>query len=319
MLRFVIRRTLYGVLVIWVISVVVFVLFFVAPRNVARKLAGRQADMSAVEAIREDLGLNRPLLEQYGDFLWGLLQGDLGYSYYSDEPVTDKILDALPISVSLAAGAAVIWVVLGVSIGVLSALRPRTIADRAATTFALFFYSMPTFLLGLLLLYFLFYQLHLVGIDWFPAATYVPLTEDVGQWARHLILPWITLALVLTGTYIRLTRGSMLDALGEDYIRTARSKGITESRVTVRHALRGGITPVVTQFGIDFGTLVGGVLITEQVFGLQGLGYIAVTSVVQGDLPVVIGVVMVASAFTVVASIVVDFSYAVLDPRVRLT
>ncbi|WP_216205630.1 ABC transporter permease [Amycolatopsis aidingensis] len=319
MLRFLVRRTLYGAVVVWIISVVVFALFFIAPQNVARKLAGRQADIQTVRTIREDLGLDRPLLDQYGDFLWGLLHGDLGYSYYSDEPVSAKIIDALPVTISLAAGAAVIWIVLGVSIGVLSALRPRSLADRAATTFALLFYSMPTFLLGLLLLYFLFYQLHLAGIDWFPAATYVPLSEDPAQWARHLILPWITLALVLTGTYIRLTRGSMLDALGEDYIRTARAKGISESRVTVRHALRSGITPIVTQFGVDFGTLVGGVLITEQVFGLQGLGYLAVTSVVRGDLPVVIGVVMIASVCTVVANMAVDFSYAVLDPRVRLS
>ncbi|MGH3449512.1 MAG: ABC transporter permease [Haloechinothrix sp.] len=318
MLRFLIRRTLYGAVVVWIISIIVFALFFVAPNNVARKLAGRQADIQAVHLIREDLGLDRPLLEQYGDFLWGLLHGDLGYSYYSDEPVNSKILEALPITISLAAGAAVIWIVLGVGIGVLSALRPRSIADRAATTFALLFYSMPTFLLGLLLLYFLFYRLHLAGIGWFPAATYVPLTEEPAQWARHLILSWITLALVLTGTYIRLTRGSMLDTMGEDYIRTARSKGITERRVTIRHGLRSALTPVVTQFGIDFGTLIGGVLITEQVFGLQGLGYLAVNAVVQGDLPVVIGVVMIASVFTVVANVAVDFSYAMLDPRVRL-
>ncbi|MDN5857692.1 MAG: ABC transporter permease [Pseudonocardia sp.] len=318
MLRFVIRRVLYGAVVVWIISVIVFVLFFVAPSNVARNLAGRQASLQTVQLIREDLGLDRPLLEQYGSFLWGLLHGDLGYSYYSDEPVLGKILEALPITLSLALGAAVIWLVLGVGIGILSALRPRTIADRAATTFALLFYSMPTFLLGLILLYFLFYQLHLAGIDWFPAATYVPFTEDPAEWARHLILPWITLALVLTGTYIRLTRGSMLDALGEDFIRTARAKGLTERRVTIRHGLRSGITPVITQFGIDFGTLIGGVLITEQVFGLQGLGYLAVVAVVQGDLPVVIGVVLFASLFTVAANTAVDFTYAMLDPRVRL-
>lgn len=319
MLRFLVRRTLLGAVVVWVISVIVFALFFLAPRNVARKLAGRQADTATVELIREDLGLDRPALEQYGDFLSRLLHGDLGYSYYSDEPVVDKIQEALPVTLSLAIGAAVIWVVLGVGIGVLAALLPRSLVDRGATMLALLFYSMPTFLLGLLLLYFLFYRLHLAGIDWFPAATYVPLTEDPAQWARHLVLPWTTLALVLAGTYIRLTRGSMLDAMGEDYIRTARSKGIRERRVVVRHGLRAGMTPVVTQFGIDFGTLIGGVLITEQVFGLHGLGFMAVTAVVQGDLPVVIGVMMLASVFTVVANMAVDLSYAVLDPRVRLT
>lgn len=318
MLRFLLRRILQGALVVWIISIIVFVLFYVAPNNVARSLAGRQATADTVQTIRENLGLGQPLLEQYWSFLTGLLQGDLGFSYYTDQPVTAIIADAAPVTISLAFGAAVIWLILGISIGLLSSLRPRSIADRSATTFALFFYSMPTFLLGLLLLYFAYFKLSQAGIGWFAASGYVPITEGVGEWARHLILPWITLALVLTGTYIRLTRGSMLDVLGEDYIRTARAKGIRERRVTMRHGLRSGITPVVTQFGVDIGTLIGGVLVTETVFGIQGLGYRAVTSVTQGDLPVVLGVVMLASVVTVVANIVVDFSYAFLDPRVRL-
>ena len=318
MLRFLVRRILQGALVVWIISIIVFALFYVAPNNVARSIAGRQATAQTVQTIREDLGLDEPLLEQYWNFFIGLLQGDLGYSYYTDQPVTAIIADAAPVTISLALGAAVIWLILGIGIGLLSALRPRSLSDRFATTFALFFYSMPTFLLGLLLLYFAYFQLSQAGVEWFAASGYEPITDGVGEWARHMILPWITLALVLTGTYIRLTRGSMLDVLGEDYIRTARAKGISERRVTLRHGLRSGITPVVTQFGVDIGTLVGGVLITEQVFGIQGLGYRAVTSVVQGDLPVVLGVVMVASVVTVVANIVVDFSYAFLDPRVRL-
>lgn len=318
MLRFLVRRTLLGALVIWIISVVVFGLFFVAPSNVARKIAGRQASARTVQQIRETLGLDKPILTQYGEWIWGMLHGDLGFSYYSGVPVTQKLADAVPITVSLVAGAAVIWVVIGVSGGVLSATRPRSLADRTVTAFALFFYSMPTFLLGLLLLYFLFFRLQLAGFGFFPACCYVPLTESPLQWAKHMILPWITLALVLAGTYIRLTRGSMLDALGEDYIRTARAKGIRESRVTYRHGLRAGLTPVVTQFGVDIGTAIGGVLITETVFSLQGLGYTAANSVIRGDLPVIIAVVMLASVFTVVANIIVDALYAVLDPRVRL-
>lgn len=318
MLRFFIRRILQGAFVVWIISIIVFLLFYVAPNNVARKLAGRQADIQTVETIRDNLGLDDPILQQYGRFLNRLLHGDLGFSYYTDQPVTHVLAEALPVTVSLAVGAAVIWLVVGIGIGLLAALKPRSLADRLATGFAMFFYSMPTFLLGLLLLYFLYYQLNEAGFDFFPSAGYVPITEDAGDWARHMILPWITLALILAGTYIRLTRGSMLDVLGEDFMRTARAKGIRESRVTMRHGFRAGMTPVVTQFGIDVGTLIGGVLITEQVFGIQGLGYEAAHSVVQSDLPVVLGVVMVASIFTVVANLLVDFSYAFLDPRVRL-
>lgn len=319
MVRFLIRRILQGAFVVWIISVVVFALFFIAPQNVARKIAGRQAAEQQVEQIRQNLGLDDPVLEQYGNFVWNLLHGDLGYSYYSGVPVTEKLSEALPVTLSLVIGAAIIWIIIGVSGGILSATRPRTVADRVVTTFALVFYSMPTFLLGLLLLYFLFFRLELAGVSLFPACCYVPFTQDTGEWFRHMILPWITLALVLAGTYIRLTRASLLDTLGEDYIRTARAKGISERRVTYRHGLRSGLTPIVSQFGVDIGTAIGGVLITETVFGIQGLGFIAVQSVTQGDLPVVIAVILLASIFTVVANIIVDMLYAVLDPRVRLT
>jgi len=207
---------------------------------------------------------------------------------------------------------------LGVFSGIVSAAHPRTIADRTLTGFALFFYSMPSFLLGLLLLYLLYYRLTLAGLHWFPPGDYVPLTQDPSSWAQHMALPWVTLALLLAATYTRLTRGSMLDVLGEDYIRTARAKGLAERRVVYRHALRSALTPVVTQFGIDLGQLIGGVVVTETVFSLPGLGKTAVDAIGQQDLPVIVGVVLVASAAVVVANIVVDLAYAVLDPRVRL-
>jgi len=178
---------------------------------------------------------------------------------------------------------------------------------------------MPTFLLGELCLLILFYQLHLAGITFFPGSGYVPLTQDPAEWFRHLVLPWITIALVTAATYSRLTRGSMLEVLGEDYIRTARSKGIREQRVVYRHALRSALTPVVTQFGIDLGTLLGGIIVTETVFGLPGLGQEIYNAISRQDLPVIIGLVLLASAFIVVANIVVDVIYAVLDPRVRLS
>jgi peptide/nickel transport system permease protein len=212
----------------------------------------------------------------------------------------------------------VIWLTSGVLVGVLSASRPRSLVDRSATVFVLAGLSMPTFLLGLLLIYVFFYRAHLAGLDWFPAGGYVPFAQDPLGWFQHLVLPWIALALVTSAAYSRLTRGSLLDTLGEDYVRTARSKGLSERRVLFGHGLRSALTPVVTQFGIDVGTLLGGAIVTETVFGLPGLGQLAVQSVTSQDLPVIIGIVLVAALFIVVANILVDLTYAALDPRVRL-
>lgn len=318
MARFLLRRLALGALVLWLITVVVFVLFFVTPHDVARKLAGRNASPAVVDAINHRLGLDQPLLTQYAHFVGRLLHGDLGYSYYNGTSVGTIVKAALPVTLSLALGASVLWLALGVFNGVLSATRPRSLADRGLTVFALVFYSMPTFLLGLLLLYFLYFKLTLSGHAIFPAGGYAPLKQGVGPWAQHMFLPWITLALVLAATYTRLTRGSMLDVLGEDYIRTARAKGLRERRVVYRHGLRSALTPVVTQFGIDLGALVGGVVITERVFGLDGLGNESLRAIEQQDLPVVIAIVLLASAAVVVANLLVDIAYALLDPRVRL-
>ena len=318
MARFLVKRILHGLLVLILITMMVFGIFFVAPNNVARTLAGRQATPQTIALIQERLGLDQPVWKQYLNFLWNALHGNLGYDYYHQLPVTSVIASALPATVSLAAGAAVIWMLLGVFNGIVSAVRPRSVADRGLTGFALFFYSMPTFLLGLLLLFFLYFQLTLAGFPIFPAGGYTPLLANPLDWARHLVLPWFTLALVLAATYTRLTRGSMLDVLGEDYIRTARSKGISERRVIYRHGLRSALTPVVTQFGIDLGQLVGGVVVTEAVFSIDGLGKTAVDSINQQNLPVIIGIVIFASAAVIIANILVDLAYAVLDPRVRL-
>ncbi|MET9268265.1 ABC transporter permease [Kribbella sp. NPDC003557] len=318
MAMFLIRRIGHGVLVLWLISLAVFGLFFVAPSNVAQTLAGRQATPETIALIKHRLGLDLPVWKQYLHFLGNAVQGNLGYDYYHQVAVTHIIGQALPITVSLALGAAVLWLALGVFNGVLSATHPRSLADRGLTLFSLFFYSFPSFLLGLLLLYFLYFRLTLSGFNWFPAGGYSPLTGGFGPWFQHLLLPWIALALLLAATYTRLTRGSMLDVLGEDYIRTARSKGIRESRVIVRHGLRSALTPVVTQFGIDLGQLIGGVVVIETVFSLPGLGQTAIVAINQQDLPVIIGIVLFASAAVVVANILVDIAYAVLDPRVRL-
>jgi peptide/nickel transport system permease protein len=317
MVRFLLRRLLFGAGVLWLISVVVFVLFFVAPHDPARTIAGRLATAETVALVRHRLGLDQPVLVQYGHFLARLVHGDLGYSYYNSEPVRSLISSRLPVTVSLTLGGAVLWLVTGVGIGVLAARRPRSVLDRGATFFVLAGLSMPTFLVGLLLLYFLFFRLHLAGINAFPGGGYVPLTQNPGQWAQHLALPWLTLTLVSAAAYSRLTRGSMLEVLGEDYIRTARSKGLSERRVVYQHGLRSALTPIVTQLGIDVGALLGGAIITENVFGLPGLGQLAVQSVTTQDLPVIVGIVLLASFFVVLANIVVDLLYAVLDPRVR--
>ncbi|MHB1488740.1 MAG: ABC transporter permease, partial [Acidimicrobiales bacterium] len=244
---------------------------------------------------------------------------NLGYSYVNQEPVTTIIQQDLPVTASVAFGGAILWLVIGVTSGVLASTRPRSIPDRATTGLALFFYSMPTFVLGELLLLLLFFRLHLAGVNFFPGGGYVGITHSVTDWFRHMILPWFTIALVTAATYSRLTRGGMLDVLGEDYIRTARAKGLRERRVIYRHGLRSAMTPVVTQFGIDLGTLLGGVIVTETVFSLPGLGQQIINSITRQDLPVIIGLVILASAFIVVANILVDAFYAVLDPRVRLS
>jgi peptide/nickel transport system permease protein len=317
MVRFVLRRALSGVVVLWFVATVVFFMYFVAPHDVARLLAGRQATPQTIAAVSRALGLNRPVLAQYGSFLWQALHGNLGYSYINSTPVTTLIARGFPVTFSVAAGGAVIWLVIGVSTGILAAGRPRSLIDRATTGAAVLFYSMPTFLLGELFLLVFFFELHKAGIDWFPAAGYIPLTQSPGGWAVHLILPWLTIALVSAAIYTRLTRASILEVLSEDYVRTARAKGLTERRVRYRHVLRAALTPVATQFGIDLGTLLGGVIVTETVFGLPGLGQLAINSISQQDLPTIIGLVLLGSAFVVVANVLVDVAYALLDPRVR--
>jgi peptide/nickel transport system permease protein len=321
-LRFLIRRILFGLLVLWIIATAVFFLFYVAsPGDPARLFAGRQATEETVAAVRRQLGLDRPLFEQYWDYLSGLLHvpPDLGTSYLNQEPVLNTIVQRLPVSISIALGAAAIWLLIGIPIGILAATRPRSLADRSATVAALAGLSMPTFVLGMLLFNWLFFQLTKAGYPIFPANGYVPLLEDPFQWARHLFLAWLTLALVFAATYSRLTRGSLLEVLGEDYIRTARSKGLPERTVVFRHGLRSALAPIVTLFGLDLGALLGGAIVTEKIFGLPGLGALAVQSVFTQDLPVIMGTVLVAAFFVVAANVIVDMTYALLDPRVRLT
>jgi peptide/nickel transport system permease protein len=319
MTRFLIRRIAQAILVLWASSVAVFLLFFVGPgpNQVAITFAGRLATAARIAQIRHELHLDQPLYLQYGHWAGNLLQGNLGYDYYKGESVVSAIAQGAPETISLVLGAAILWISYGVLSGIISAVKSRSLLDRGFTASALFFYSMPTFVLGFALLWLLAYKLSPVT-TFFPFHGYVSITKNPGQWFEYLILPWLTLAMVTAATYTRLTRASMLEVLNEDYIRTARSKGMREERVIMRHALRASLTPVVTLAGLDIGTALGGVIITETLFGIPGLGWTVVQAIQQQDLPVIMGIVIVAAAFVVVANLVVDLLYAVLDPRVRL-
>jgi peptide/nickel transport system permease protein len=313
------RRLAYGLLVVWLVVTAVFFMYFVAPRDVARTIAGRQASAETVAMIRHNLGLDDPIAVQYGHYLVRLAHGDLGESYLNGrEPINAIIARDVPPTFSLVLGAAVLWTLVGVLGGVLAATKPRSLTDRIVTAMSLLFFSSPAFLVGSLLLLFLFYQLTMAGFRIFPASSYVPLTENPWQWARHLILPWTALALVSAGAYTRLTRGVMLDVLNEDFVRTARAKGLRDRRVVYRHALRAAAAPIVTQVGLDVGGLLGGAVVIEQVFALNGLGKDAVDSIMRGDLMVIMALSILACVAVVFANLVVDICYAVIDPRVRI-
>jgi peptide/nickel transport system permease protein len=316
---FLIRRTAQSILVLFFSSVAIFLLFFASagPNQVARTFAGRLATAARIAAIKKELHLDQPLYLQYAHWAGNLLQGNLGYDYYKGQPVSSAIGAAAPETISLVIGAAIIWIIYGVFSGVISAVWPRTLLDRAVTTLALFFYSMASFVLGLSLIWVFAYKLSPVT-TFFPFHGYVSITTNPGQWFEYLILPWLTLALVTAATYTRLTRSSMLEVLGEDYIRTARSKGMSENRLITRHALRAALTPVVTLAGLDIGTSLGGVIIIEVLFGIPGLGWTLYQAIIAQDLPIILGITILAAVFVVTANLIVDILYAVLDPRVRL-
>ena len=317
--RFLIRRILTGILVLWIVASGTFFLFFFRPVNaVARQLAGRAASPAIINEVIRNLGLNQPIMVQYWHFLSNTARGNLGYSYYNGEAVKTIIAQDLPITASVVIGGVVLWLIVGLGVGVLSATRPRSAFDRASTVGVLAGLSMPTFVLGELLIIAVFVPLNQRGFTWIQTG-YAPLSQGLIPWMGHMILPWITLAAVQAAVYTRLSRGSLIDTLGEDYIRTARAKGLSERRVVYRHGLRAALTPVVSQLGIDVGALLGGVIVVEQVFGLGGLGQDSVQAINSGNLPLIIGFVVVAAAFVVVANIIVDAAYALLDPRVRIS
>ncbi|MDH6233014.1 peptide/nickel transport system permease protein [Mesorhizobium soli] len=317
MIRFLARRIAFGAGVLLVLSAFVFFLFFVAPGDPARMIAGDKATETQLEMIRKNLGVDRPIVVQYGTFLSRALTGDLGFSYRNQQPVAQIIVRRIPATLSLVAGAALLWLAIGVPIGIMSARYPGSLRDRIGQAFILVGLSFPTFVLGMMSLYLLYFLPKQAGLTLFPPGGYKALTGNPVLWAWHLILPWSTLALTMAAVYARLTRGQMLDVMGEDYIRTARAKGLTERRVVWKHGMRAALTPLVTQLGADIALMLGGVIVIEQVYGLQGVGALAVQAVTNQDRPIIIGVVLLGGVFIVAANIVVDLFYVLLDPRVR--
>jgi peptide/nickel transport system permease protein len=317
--RYVIRRLLWLVLVLAIITLVTFFIFFVMPpTDPAVRFGGRAPTPQILNEIKEQFGLDKPVMAQYGLFMKNLVMGDeygwpgLGFSYDSRIPVRDEIFSRIPVTLQLAVGAAVIWLSFGIPIGIISALRRRSFFDRFAMGFALFGVSAPVFWLGLMGLL-LFWKTW----DVLPGTGYVPPSENLGEWFGHMIMPWFVISLLFMAFYARMVRGSMIETMNEDYIRTARAKGLSERQVIVKHGLRSSLTPVVTMFALDFGSLMGGALITEQVFNLPGIGRLVVSSVGSGDLPIVLGVTVISALFITMANFLVDILYAYLDPRVR--
>ncbi len=323
MIRYMIRRTLFLVLVLVVVSLFTFLVFVKLPAGdpIARAV-GRHPSPELVAQVRENFGLDRPLWVQYWKFASGMipwpglfLNEEVYFSYRNQTSVKEQILDRLPVTIALTIGASLLWLAIGIPIGIVSAIRRGSLLDRAAMIFALVGVSAPIFWLGLVLLYVFHFWL-----GWLPTAG-LPKGQTVlrSVLEGYFVLPWFSLAITSAAFYSRMTRGNLIETMGEDYIRTARAKGISERRVIFRHGLRAALTPVVTMFGMDVAFLLGGAVITESVFQLPGLGQYAIVSLYAADFPAVMGVTLVGAFFIVVANFVVDVLYAFLDPRVRYT
>lgn len=317
MIRYIVRRVLWGILMLVIVCALTFVLFRVFPTgNPALLRAGRDPQPKLIKEIEVVLGLNKPLIVQFWDYLKEVfLHFNLGYSYYNQESVRSLIAERLPATLSLTLGAAVLWVVGGLSVGIVSALRRHSFMDRAAMGTALVMISAPTFWLGLIMLY--LFSSDIGRFKIFPGAgSYVGLTYDPWKWFTSLIMPWMVLAASSAAIYARLMRSSLSETMGEDFIRTARAKGLREREV-VQQGVRSAINPIFTLFGLEVGVLLGGAVLTETVFNIPGIGELNYKAIVTSDFPVTEGTVLLAAMFIIVANIVVDIAYAYLDPRVR--
>jgi peptide/nickel transport system permease protein len=322
----ILRRVAWLGLLVAIVTALTHTLFFVIPGDPAVQAVPRGASPETLAEVRHRMGLDQPLWRQYLNFFHGPdligngqpsgilnLPPNLGYSFKNQEPVLDTILDRLPVTASLAGGAVVLWLLFGLSVGVLAAVYPRSLRDRLSMGVALVGVATPQFLLGIGLIYFLYYKLQI-----FPAPGYVPLTQDPLEWAWHLVLPWFTLAFTYAAAYSRIMRSSMLETAGENFVLLAQAKGLTRRQVVLRHVARPAITPVVTMLGIDIGLLLSGAIVVEIVFGLNGVGNLAIKALTTNDLPVIAGTVLLASILVAVFNLVVDLVYPLLDPRVQV-
>lgn len=300
-----------------VVSLIVFLVFYILPSaDPAELRAGRNPDPELVKSIEKTLGLDRPFYVQYWFFVRDIVtEGSLGRSYQTNVEVREEIFSRVPATVSLALGAALVWLVVGLAIGMISAIKRGTVLDRLAMGAALVGISAPVYWLGLVSIYLFSNDIGQVQI-FDPPGTYRGITEDPGQWLRSLILPWLVLATAFTAVYARFMRSNLLETMGEDYVRTARAKGLKE-RTVVRHGVRAAITPIVTIFGLDLGILLGGAILTESVFNIPGIGRTAFEAISKGDIPIVQGAVIIGATAIVLLNLIVDVIYAFIDPRVR--
>jgi peptide/nickel transport system permease protein len=331
MFGYIVRRLISGVLVLLVVSVAVFALFFYGPSDPALAYCPEtRCTPQRLDNIRTNLGLDRPVAEQYGDYMAGIFAGNdfkagaisidcdapcLGVSFKLRLNVTDYLLERFPATLSLAVGSSILFLILGISMGIFAARHRGTSADKGIVGASLFINAIPYYLLALLAYLFLISQW---GI--FPESAYVsPFKEGPVDWIKGLLLAWVVLALAYSTQYARFSRGSMIESMNEDYVRTARAKGLNERRVTLKHGLRAAIVPVVTIFGLDFAYLLAGTIFTERIFNIQGIGLTALDAIGTKDLPIISATVLIAATFIVLANLVVDIVYSVIDPRVRLT
>jgi len=331
MYRYLIRRLLWAGVLFLSVTVVSYIIFFLVPAEPARLMAGPQAPPDQVARIRKQMGLDDPVYVQYGRFLGGMMPisfdggphlkaPSLGRSYATRQPVTEIIKDAAPVTASLVFGGAILWMLIAVPIGILSALRPRSLLDRSAMVFVLIGISAHPVWIGLILIYFVGYKAGLTPLGGY-CDMINPSTDCGGpiEWAHSLILPWITFAILFAALYVRMIRANVLEAMNEDYVRTARAKGAPEWLVMRSHVLRNAMLPVVTMLGMDIGVALGGAIFTEAVFGLPGLGRSALQALEGFDLPAVMGIVVFATICVIVFNLFVDLLYAVIDPRIRLS
>ena len=320
MARFLLRRTVSTVFVLFSISVLVFLIFFATPgADPAARIAGRNASQETLAQVRASFGFDKPIYVQYALMMKRLfVDRDLTSFVNRGAEVLPQVTQAIPVTLSLVIGAAVIWMVVGIAMGALSARYRGTWVDPVIMLVGVVGVSLPVYWLGEVVNLVTQDRLHDGIFSWVPPLGYAPLSDGVGQWALHLLFPWLTLAVLYAGIYARVLRGEMVTALNEDFVRTARAKGVSERRILVRHALRTSLIPIVSLFGLDFGALVGGsALLTEVVFGLQGVGKLTYNALQNLDLPVILTTVIYAAFFVVLANAVVDLLYAWLDPRVR--